>query len=198
MTPNRIESRNRRRLAVIGLLLAAAGTLSACRGAGVFGASRGNQPVFDGTVIRWWDQGGWKSYAVVAATGLVAVILGLWLAAPQLRRNNVKSRTPPIVFPANPVGRGETTLRSPTLGHGLEHDLARIPDVNNASVRLFGPYPAIELRAVLDVNDNADLDQLPDRVDEALARLHITAGVAVDPVQIALRFSHGRPERQVL
>ena len=113
MKPDRIERRNRRRLAVIGLLLAAAGTLSACLGAGVFGDARSNQAVFDGTVIRWWNEGGWKSFAVVAAIGLVTIIVGLWLAAPQLRRNDAKSRTPTIVFPPNPLGRGETTLRGP-------------------------------------------------------------------------------------
>jgi hypothetical protein len=198
MTPNGIDGRNRRRLAVIGLLLIAAGTLSAGLGAGVFGASRRGQPVFNGTVIRWWNEGGWKSFAVVGAIGLLAVIVGLWLAAPQLRRSDPKSRTPTIVFPPNSNGRGETTLRGPALSHGLEQDLARIPDINKASVGLFGPYPAIELRAVLDVNDNADLDQLPDRVDEVLARVHATTGIALNPIQIALRFSADNPERQLL
>ncbi len=198
MKPDRIDRRNRRRLAVIGLLLAAAGTLSACLGAGVFGDARSNQAVFDGTVIRWWNEGGWKSFAVVAAIGLVTIIVGLWLAAPQLRRNDAKSRTPTIVFPRNPLGRGETTLRASGLSHSLENDLVHIPDITKASVGLFGAYPDIELRAVLDVNDNADLDQLPDRVQEVLARLHTTAGIAPDPIQIALRFSDGGRERQLL
>ncbi len=198
MTPDRIDGRDRRRLAVIGLLLIAAGTVSAALGAGVFGASRRSQPVFNGTVIRWWNEGGWKSFAVIGAIGLLAVIVGLWLAVPQLRRNNAKSRTPTIVFPPNPNGRGETNVRGAALSHGLEQDLARLPYINKASVGLFGPYPAIELRAVLDVNDNADLDQLPDRVDEVLARMHTTTGVALDPIHIALRFSDESPERQLL
>lgn len=198
MKPDRIERRNRRRLAVIGLLLAAAGTLSACLGAGVFDDARSNRPVFDGTVISWWNEGGWKSFAVVAAIGLVTIVLGLWLAAPQLRRNDAKSRTPTIVFPPNPPGRGETSLHAPALSHSLEHDLIRIPDVTKASVGLFGPYPDIGLRAVLEVNDNADLDQLPDEVDKALARMHTTTGIALAPIQIALRFSDSDPQRQLL
>jgi hypothetical protein len=198
MRPDRIDRRNRRRLAVIGLLLAAAGTLSACLGAGVFGTARSNRPVIDSTVIRWWNEGGWKSFAAVAAIGLVTIMVGMWLAAPQLRRNDAKSRTPTIVFPPNPLGRGETALRAPALSHSLENDLVRIPDVTKASVGLFGPYPDIELRAVIDLNDSADLDQLPDRVDEVLARLHTTTGIALDPIRIGLRFSNGTPQRRLL
>ena len=198
MSPNRIDGRNRRRLTVIGLLLIAAGTLSAGLGAGVFGAPRRSQPVFNGTVIRWWNEGGWKPFAVVGAIGLMAVLIGLWLAAPQLRRRDPKSRTPTIVFPPNSNGRGQTTLRGPALSHGLEQDLTRIPDINKASVGLFGPYPAIELRAVLDVDDNTDLDQLPDRVDEVLARVRAITGIALNPIEIALRFSADNPERQLL
>ena len=80
----------------------------------------------------------------------------------------------------------------------LENDLVPIPDITKASVGLFGAYPDIELRAVLAVRDNADLDQPPDRVEEVLARLHTTAGIALDPIQIALRFSEGNRERQLL
>src|SRR6202034_2138811 len=62
-----IDRRNRRDLTIFGLLLMAAGALSAALGGGVFGDHRANEDVFDLTVIRWWDEGGWESFAVVTA-----------------------------------------------------------------------------------------------------------------------------------
>jgi hypothetical protein len=55
----------------------------------------------------------------------------------------------------------------------------------------------MELRAVLTVGDQIDLDGLPGRVDEALDRVTTTAGVRPDPVQVTLRFKAAAPDRQL-
>jgi hypothetical protein len=191
------DRQNRLILTLLGLLLVFGGGLSAALGAGLFGTARSNRAVFDATVIRWWNEGGWKSFATVAAIGAVAAVLGALLAWRQPHRNDGRTRTPTVVFPAGEDGRGETTLRSAALTHNLEADLQAIPDVHNATVGLFGRFPAIELRAVLAVGDSVDLERLPARVDHVLARMHTTTGTRPDPVQITIRFKAAERQRQL-
>lgn len=179
---------NRCTLGLIGLLLLIGGGLSVCLGAGVFGTARSDREVFDSTVIRWWNEGGWMSFAVVVAIGVVAVVIGLMLALSQLRRNDGRHRTPNVVLPSTDGAKGETTLRSPALSHTVETDLEGIPDVQGAMVGLFGDYPRIQLRAVLDVGDHANMEDLPKRVGEVLGRIQTTTGIRPDPVQITVRF----------
>jgi hypothetical protein len=186
---------NRRVLGVIGLLLLIGGGLSVCLGAGAFGTARSNRNVFDTTVIRWWNEGGWMSFAVVVAIGVVAAVIGLVLALSQLRRDDRRPRTPDMTLPPPEGARGETTLRAQALSHSMASDLERIPDVHGAKVGLFGAYPEIELRAVLEVGDHADMDQLPQTVNEVLDRFQTTTGVRPDPVQIMVRFKHADRER---
>ena len=146
---------------VLGLLLLLGGGLAACLGAGLFGAARADHHVFDSTVARWWDEGGWESFAVVTAIGVVAVALGAYLALAQVHRNDGRQRTPTVKFPQNNGAKGKTTLRSAALSHNLETDLEAIADVHDARVGLFGRYPTIEMRAILGVGDGVDLDNLP-------------------------------------
>ncbi len=183
--------------AVTGSVLLVGGALAACLGAGAFGTARSDRSVFDPTVARWWDEGGWKSFAVVTAIGVVAVVLGAYLALAQVRRNDGRQRTPTVTFPPSDGGRGETTLRSAALSHTLETDLEAIADVHDAKVGLFGRYPTIEMRAVLAVGDSIDLEQLPDQVDAALARMQATTGARPDPVQVTLRFKGAGRQRQL-
>jgi hypothetical protein len=191
------DRRNRAILSAIGLLLVVGGGLSACLGAGVFGDRRSRRFVFDATLRRWWNEGGWESFAVVGVIGLALFVLGLLLAAGQMQRNDGRERTPMVTFPPSDGVRGETTLRTPALAHILETDLENIPDVKGAMVRLFGRYPQIEMRTVLEVGDGIDLDGLPARVDEVVERMKTTAGVAPDPVQVTIRFKAADRERSL-
>jgi hypothetical protein len=191
------DRRNRVIVAVVGLVLLVGGGLSACLGAGVFGTARSDRHVFDATVVRWWDEGGWESFAVVTAIGVIALVFGVLLAFSQLHRNDGRQRTPTVKFPPSDGARGETTLQSPALSHHLQTDLEAIPDVHDAMVGLFGPYPTIEMRAVIAVGDSIDLDRLPAQVDAVLARMQVTTGVRPDPVQITIRFKAAERERQL-
>jgi hypothetical protein len=188
---------NRVVVAVVGFVFLAGGGLAACLGAGVFGSVRSDHYVFGPTVVRWWDEGGWQSFAVVTAIGVVAVALGAFLALAQVQRNDGRQRTPTVTFAPGDGARGETTLRSAALSHNVETDLESIADVHDARVGLFGRYPAIEMRAVLAVGDGIDLDTLPTRVDAALDRLQATTGARPDPVQVTVRFKSAGRERQL-
>lgn len=191
-----IDHRNRRDLAIFGLVLMGAGGMSAALGGGVFGNHRSSEDVFDRALIRWWVEGGWESFAVVTAIGLVAVIAGAVLVARQVHRNDGRDHAPDVTFPTS--RRGETTLRSTALSHSLETDLKSIPDVTKALVGLFGRYPHLEMRAVLTVGDGVDLDRLAARVDEVLERSQTTVGVRPQPVQISIRFKAAEPDRQLV
>lgn len=191
------DRRNRRILGLIGLLLLAGGGLSVCLGAGVFGSRRANRAVLDPTVVRWWYDGGWISFAVVVVVGVVIAVAGVALVLSQLRRNDGKDRTPTVTFPTGEATRGATTLRTPALSHSIETDLQSIPDVHKAMVGLFGRYPDTELRAVLEIADDADLEHLPRRVDEVLDRLEDTVGRRPDPVLITVRFKSADLPRQL-
>jgi len=191
-----IDRRNRRSLALIGFLLLVGGGLSAALGAGGFGKARAHRDVFDRTVVRWWNEGGWESFAVVTAIGVVLLVIGVVLVMRQVHRNDGRNRTPDVTFPSTGTP-GETTLRSPALSHNLETDLEAIADVNKAMVGLFGRYPSIEMRAVLTVGDHVDLDGLPACVDGVLARMKTTTGVRPDPVQVTLRFKAADAERRL-
>lgn len=191
------DRRNRRILVVIGLLLAAGGVLACCLGAGVFGTARSDRDVFDPTLVRWWTEGGWMSFATVVAIGAVLAVIGIVLMAAQLRRNDGRSRVGDFAYPGADGDRGETSIRAAALSSGLEADLERIPDVQQALVGLFGAYPNVEMRAVLDVGDDADLDGLPGQVQRALDTLATTARVRPDPVQITIRFKAAQAERQL-
>ena len=197
MSMGRIDRRNRRIVALIGLLVAAGATVAACVGAGVFGTPRSDHAVFGPTLLRWWNEGGWKSFAVVVAIGVVGIGLGLWLALPQLVRNDALRRTQTMLLTHPGNARGETTLQAPAVSHGLEADLERLPEVARAAVGLFGTYPDIEMRAVIDVTDDADLDHLPDRVDDIFDRVHATTGMRLHPIHISVRFSRAHQPRQL-
>jgi hypothetical protein len=191
------DRRNRRILAFVGLILVAAGALAICLSSQVFGVTRSKRDVFDNTVIRWWNQGGWISFAVAVAVGVLLAVVGWGLIRGQLRRNDGRERTPTIGFRPTEGERGATVLRSPALSHTMEDDLTAIPDVLGARVGLFGSFPHVEMRAVIDISDDADLGKLPARVDEVLQRMQATTGVRPDPVQITVRFKGVDTERQI-
>jgi hypothetical protein len=136
------DRRDRAIVAVVGLLLLVGGGLAACLGAGVFGTARSDRYVFDPTVARWWDEGGWGSFAVVTAIGVVAVALGAFLALAQLHRNDGRQRTPTVTFAPSDGARCETTLRWAALSHNLETDLeapaANVTSDSVGQVRAFG------------------------------------------------------------
>ncbi len=191
------DRRNRIVLGTVGLVLLAAAVLTICLGAQVFGVARSDRFVFDPTVVRWWNEGGWESFAVVVVIGLVAAVIGSGLVRSQLRRNDGLRRTPAITFASTSTTRGATVLRAAGLSHVIETDLTSLPDVVGARVGLFGPYPDVGMRAVVDVGDDIDLGAFPDRLDEVLQRVERTTGLRPSPLQITLAFRAVGAQRRI-
>jgi hypothetical protein len=192
-----IDRRNRVVVIIVGLVALGGGLLVLFLGSGVFGAHRSNLVIFDGALLRRWDSYGAGAYAVVGAVSFIALILGLLLATREWRRNDGIKRAGRITFPIKSGERGQTTLHTPSLSHALERDLERLGDVKGARVGLFGDPPHVELRSVLDVDDDADLARLPIQFNEALTRFHHTVGFRPAPIQVTLRFREGQRTRQL-
>lgn len=191
------DRRNRVTLTVIGLLLAVGGGLSCALGGGAFGTRRSDRAVFDSTVVHWWNEGGWMSFATVVAIGVVAAVIGLTMMLAQLRRNDGRRRLADFAYPVDRSGRGETSVRASSLSHCLEEDLQRLPGVGRALVGIFGRHPDPEIRAVVEVADDTDLEGLRSQVGQALARLNATTSLTPSSVQVTLRFNAGPAERQL-
>jgi hypothetical protein len=180
-----------------GLVLLIGGGLAALQGAAVFGDHRSNTRVVTSTVVRWWREGGWMSFAVVGAIGATAIVIGAVVASKQFGRNDGRVRASTLILEHPDGTRGETTLRAPALSHNLETDLKRIPDVRDAAVGLFGQHPGLELRTVLTVGDSVDLEELPARVSEVLARMQTMTGAHPNPIQVTVRFESTPAERRL-
>jgi hypothetical protein len=188
---------NRLILTVFGFLVFAGGTLALLYGVGVFGDHRASESIIDGSVVHRWNGYGARSYAVLGGIGFVLFVLGCILAAREWRRNDGRKRTGTVAYPIKSGDRGQTTLHSPSLSHTLEADLKRLPDVGGALVGLFGGAPEVELRSILDVSDEVDLNELPQQVDAAIDRFTRTVGFRPHPIQVTLRFKGSKRERQL-
>jgi hypothetical protein len=184
-------------LTVFTLILFTAAFLALLYGEGVFGDNRASKPVIDDNVIHRWHNNGAGSFALLGAVGFVVFAAGCVLAAREWRRNGGRKRAGAVAFPAEVTDRGTTTLDSASLSHTLEADLRLLPDVSSALVGLFGGAPEIELRTVLDVSDQVNLNALPKQFGEAMDRFTRTVGFRPHPIQVTLRFRETGRERRL-
>jgi hypothetical protein len=185
------ERRSRAALVVFGALLLVGGLSVVAMGVKVFGAARSHRDLFTPTVVRWWRDGAWGSYAAVLALGLFAATAGVLLARAAWRPSGGRRLTPTITLSdGRTTGHGTTgavTVRSAALVRSVRHDLEQLSGVERAGVQLCGVYPNLEIRAVLDVDGASDLQTLVTRVKERLARLDHTAGIKPQATRVNIR-----------
>ncbi|MGH9129369.1 MAG: hypothetical protein ACRDY2_10520 [Acidimicrobiales bacterium] len=179
---------------VVSLLLLAIGGLGLSLAEGAWGQAS-PRAVVDPVVVRWWHDGGWKSFASVAFIGLVLLVLGLLLAWAELRRRGPAGLRDfePLPWPershesAEPeASRGSTTVRAAPLSRALEADMRLIDGVQHASVGIRGRPGELELRARLEVDDQTELAAVGNQLDEVLGRLALTAGFGADLVDVTV------------
>ncbi len=178
---------------IAGAMLAVALLAIGGLGLGVaLGAWGHSAPVnlVDPIVVRWWHDGGWKSFASLAFIGLVLFVLGLTLTWAELRHRGPGplgdfEASPRTGVPEAPQ-RGLTTLRAAPLRRALESDLRAIDGVQRASVSLLGEPGGLELRAQLDVGDRAELTSVGDNLAKATERLALTVGFGPSLVEVTI------------
>lgn len=183
---------NRIVLAVLGLLLLAAGGLGLALSVGTFGAWRATYPVLPEEVRTFPDERPWFWWAVAGALLLIAVLALLWLLT-QLKtdRTTRLDRT-------TDARDGYTTLHAGALTKAVEDDASGIPGVTKASAHVHD-HRRQELSLRVDLADSADIGAVRARLENAVVA-HLREGVSDSnfPVSIELRPGASRtPERSI-
>jgi hypothetical protein len=195
-----MDRRHRIRLAMLGLLLLAAGAAGLLAGADVVGAPVADSPVLPDWLVARWDR--YPPWNLVAV-GIAALLLawyGWRLVRAQLRRGGGRAQMDDLEYRATEPGRqdanrGRTTVRAAAISHSTEKALERVRGVERALVGLFGNPYAPELRARLDIDANTDLTQLRRNISAALERLAATTGMPPRSADITLRLVERRQTR---
>jgi hypothetical protein len=187
-----MDRRNRIRLALLGLLLLAAGVAGLLVGARVFEAPAAGSPVLADWLVARWDRYDPWNLVVVGVVALLLAWYGWRIVRAQFRRGGGRAQMGDLEYRAaepgrQDAGRGRTTVRAAAISHGTEAALERVRGVERAIVGLFGSPYAPELRARLDVDADADLTQLRRNVSAVLERLATTTGMPPRSADITLR-----------
>ena len=179
---------NRTLLAILGLLLLAAGLYGLLRGGGAFGQDQADDPLllegvrdFVGDNAAWF----WPLAAVLSL--VIAYLAYRWLRAhirsgPAVGHINLASDSP----------LGWTRVRAAGAADALSSDIESYPGVLSASARVLtdGTQPEVELG--VEVTDDADLAEIRRRIEEhALPRFR--RALEVEDLLAQIRFNLGEP-----
>ncbi|MDQ3885741.1 MAG: alkaline shock response membrane anchor protein AmaP [Actinomycetota bacterium] len=166
MNPNRPARLNRTVLAILGVLVLAAGAFVLLIGTGIL---RRLVPISaDAPLIaRNVSPQPWVPWAVTAAAIIVVLLSLRWLVAQAIRQ------PPSSDWQLAPdTSTGTTYINSDAAAEPLGEEIADYSDVHSATARLTGArqHPHLYLRVL--TNDRADITQLRHRIDaEAIPRL---------------------------
>lgn len=176
---------DRTRLALLGLVLLAAGVGAALLGWAVFGRGRAGRPLLDPMIVdtlraqpllwRW----------VAVAAGVVLVVVGLWWTVRSVR----PERRPDLVLESGPDLGPDTSLRV-TAGAAAEavaDRAAGLPGVVRTRGRMVGRADSPALRLTVWLDDEADVAEICRRLDsEIVTEARDALGIAHLPVAVRL------------
>lgn len=188
-----MDRSNRVLWTIVGVVLLGAGLLTAAASLGWLPGAQTESPLLWGDVIEQWQD--WEPWVWVAVVvlGLILAWLGWRLIRAQLRFDD-GSAMRDLEIDAT-YGRGHTVVGRSTLTSATEKDLERIAGVHGAAVRLLGERDKPEVRARLDVRQDASLSAVAADVHEALGRFTTTSGLGPEAVDVTVRFDGGPPSR---
>lgn len=178
---NRPARLNRTLLALLGVVLVAAGALALAAYYGWLGWVDTATPLVPGTAAP----PAWVFWLVI--TG--AVVLGLlclrWLLAQFFRMPK------PVAWRMEAEGSaGRTVLSSRTAASALAADIESFDDVRAAEAWLSGPRATPELHLAVTAEPDADIPRLRGRIhDEAVPRLCRALEIGELPVRLELGFA---------
>jgi hypothetical protein len=177
----RVNSANRAALALLGLLLTAAGGLGLATGFGAFGRARADSPVLPGRLRTFATDTPWFWWAVAAACVLIALLGLRWLLA-QLRVDRLHR-----LDLTTDERDGLTTLHAGALTDAVQDEVRGIRGVSGASAHLRSE-PSRRLVLAVDLADYADIADVRRRLEQDTVS-HVRQ--AIDdpgfPVDIELR-----------
>ena len=152
---------NRTVIALLGLLLLAAGAYGLLRGFGVFGDAQSGDPLLTNGITGFVsDTEPWFWVAVFVVAVVVAVLAARWLKeqlapSPSLSSLNVSTGD----------GSGRSKLDTSAVNAAVARDIEADPDVNGARVRVVphGSAIGLDVRAV--VADHGDVHAVRRRIE---------------------------------
>jgi len=177
----RVDGANRAVLTLLGLLLAAAGTLGLVLGGGGFGARRASASVVPAQLSSFVGNDPWVWWAIAAGC-LVLSLLGLrWLLA-QLRTDGVSR-----LDLTSDEREGSTTVHAGAVNDAVERETRGIRGVADASAHFRGEH-AHRLHLAVSLTAHADIADVRAHVeDDVVAHLRQAVDNPNLPVEIELR-----------
>ncbi|MBW3602143.1 MAG: hypothetical protein KY434_05520 [Actinobacteria bacterium] len=178
------DAANRLLLALLGLLLIAAGVVGLLAGAGLAPLLEPSEIYaellsgFQARADLWWP--------VSVAAAVVVALLGLaWALRQLVVRRSGGGVADVVVGPAG--DRGRTRVTATSLASAAAADLRRVPGVVDSTVRLVNDPHRPDLRVRLDVRPDADLDKVRRGADEVAERLEAVLGVETLATHVLVR-----------
>jgi hypothetical protein len=188
--PNRPARLNRALLALVGLVLLAAGTFGLLVG---LGALDGLLPGLDPTkplIASGTHTGLWAPYTAIVAAVIIGLLCLRWLLAQVLRRPPASTWQ----LHADPA-RGFTRLPADAAADGLAADIETYPGVHTASADLTGTREHPTLQLAVTTEEGTSITALRDRIAaHALPRLCQALEVETMPAELLLRIDAANPK----
>jgi hypothetical protein len=175
----RVAAVNRAVLAVLGLLLLAAGVLGIVLAAGAFGRQRGSQPVLSDAVRAFPKQHAWFWWAVAVGAVIIALLALRWLLMQLVtdRANRIDRTTN--------ANDGYTVVHAGALTEAVEDDATSIRGVTSAAAYVSHPLQ-VNLRVHL--ADDADIATVRSTLESStVAHVREALNQPDLPVHIELR-----------
>ena len=179
-----MDSVNRALWIVLAVLLTAAGILGSVASLGGLPGAEPQTPLLSDALLRRWREYGDVAPWSLAALGVVLALLGAALVRSQLRRRGGPGLSDLTLDRG--IDPGTTTVAAGALSGGLERDLATLPHVQRAGVRLIGEPERLRVQVRLQVRPWTDLETLGHAVDARLERFARTSGLQPDDVDVTV------------
>ena len=192
---------NRIGLAVVGVLLLAAGGYVLARSLGAFGTEQADAPVYAERSASWIHAQRPWIWITLAAIGVIVALLALrWLLV-QLRTDRLGRIAMDTDLALDPdddgdLGAGRTTLPTSALTTAIGQEIDGYPGVRAVTVHVAGRPDRPELRLEVTIDSDADPARIRTRiVDEAIAHAKAALDTEFLPTQLLLAVN--RPPRNV-
>ena len=192
---------NRIGLAVVGVLLLAAGGYVLARSLGAFGTEQADAPVYAERTASWIHAQQPWIWITLAAVGVIVALLPLrWLLV-QLRTDRLGRIAMDTDLALDPdddgdLGAGRTTLPTSALTTAIGQEIDGYPGVRAVTVHVAGRPDRPELRLEVTIDSDADPARIRTRiVDEAIAHAKAALDTEFLPTQLLLAVN--RPPRNV-
>jgi len=198
---------NRIGLAVVGVVLLAAGGYVLARSLGAFGTAQADAPVYSERTASWIHAQHPWIWITLAAVGVIVALLALrWLLV-QLRTERLGRIAMDTDLDADPqdtagpgytddLGAGRTALPTSALTAAIGQEIDGYPGVRAVTVHVAGRPDLPELRLEVTIDADADPARIRTRiVDEAIAHAKAALDTEFLPTQLLLAVN--RPPRNV-